>query len=121
MYQVKYPSASAIDKDVVSVSREVFHVPTRSRFVFPNQLRMFKGSDASNVHDEEVGADEIEFSDDEAEAAYKRQLKRKCVFFALCCDAALILLFLDGTGAEEGQSRPAALQLRIHHTSETRK
>jgi hypothetical protein len=38
-----------------------------------------KGSDASNVHDEEVGDDEIEFSDDEAEAMYKRQLKRKYV------------------------------------------
>lgn len=77
MYLIKFPSASAIDTNIVSTSREVFHVPSRSHFVFPSQLRMFKGSDASNVHDEEVGADEMEFSDDEAEAAYKRQLKRK--------------------------------------------
>lgn len=36
-----------------------------------------KGSDASNVHDEEVGEDEVEFSDDEAEAAYKRHRARE--------------------------------------------
>ncbi|EGE09073.1 hypothetical protein TEQG_08139 [Trichophyton equinum CBS 127.97] len=40
-------------------------------------LRGLKGSDASNLHDEEVGDDQIEFSDDEAEAEYKRQLKLK--------------------------------------------
>ena len=77
MYQVKFPSSSSIDKTMVTAGREIFHVPNRSNFVFPNQLRMYKGSDASNLHDEEVGADEIEFSDDEAEAAYKKQLKRK--------------------------------------------
>lgn len=37
---------------------------------------MYKGSDASNVHDEEVNEDELEFSDDEAEQAFKRQRKR---------------------------------------------
>jgi len=37
-------------------------------------LRHLKGSDASNVHDEEVAEDELEFSDDEAEAAHKRAI-----------------------------------------------
>ena len=41
------------------------------------QLRQFKGSDASNVHDEEPGEDEIEFSDDEQEAAHKRALAQR--------------------------------------------
>jgi H/ACA ribonucleoprotein complex non-core subunit NAF1 len=40
-----------------------------------------KGSDASNVHDEEPADDELEFSDDEAEAAYRSHLKRKCGIF----------------------------------------
>ena len=47
-------------------------MPPRSRFVFPSQIKAIKGSDASNIHDEEVNEDEIEFSDDEAEAAYRR-------------------------------------------------
>jgi len=52
-------------------------VPSRSKFVFVDQIKMFKGSDASNVYDEEPAENEIEFSDDEAEAAYRARLKRK--------------------------------------------
>ncbi|RSH93541.1 hypothetical protein EHS25_007899 [Saitozyma podzolica] len=37
----------------------------------------FKGSDASNIYDEEIGEDEIEWSDDEAEAEAKRRRKAK--------------------------------------------
>ncbi|EJC98727.1 NAF1-domain-containing protein [Fomitiporia mediterranea MF3/22] len=77
LYQVKFSSAASIDKSMMSVGREVFHAPRRSHFVFPSQLRKMKGSDASNVHDEEVNEDEMEFSDDEAEAAYRQQRKRK--------------------------------------------
>jgi hypothetical protein len=33
--------------------------------------------DASNMHSEEPADEEIEFSDDEAEAAYRRMSKRK--------------------------------------------
>ncbi|THH06672.1 hypothetical protein EW145_g3926 [Phellinidium pouzarii] len=73
LYQVRFSTADAIDKELVTTSRAVFHVPPRSNFVFPGQLRRMKGSDASNVHDEEINEDDIEFSDDEAEAAYKRQ------------------------------------------------
>ncbi|KAF8203942.1 Gar1/Naf1 RNA binding region-domain-containing protein [Pholiota molesta] len=76
-YQVKFNAAFPLDPERVRVGREVFHVPTRSRFVFVNQIKAFKGSDASNVHDEEPADDELEFSDDEAEAAYKSRLKRK--------------------------------------------
>ena len=64
---------------MVTISREVFHAPRRSHFVFPSQLARMKGSDASNVYDEEVNEDEIEFSDDEAEAAFRQQRKRKYV------------------------------------------
>ena len=52
-------------------------MPTRSNFVFLSQLKRLKGSDASNVHDEEPPEDELEFSDDEAEAAHKRMLKQR--------------------------------------------
>lgn len=45
--------------------------------MFVDRLKLAKGSDASNAHDEEPGEDEVEFSDDEQEAAYKRMLKER--------------------------------------------
>ncbi|KAG5647738.1 hypothetical protein DXG03_008461 [Asterophora parasitica] len=77
MYQVKFNKDFPLDPEKVQTSREVFHVPARSNFVFWSHLKKFKGSDASNVHDEEPAENELEFSDDEAEAAYKSNLKRK--------------------------------------------
>lgn len=46
-------------------------------YVFTQQLRAQKGSDASNVWDEEIGANEMEWSDDEEEQEYKRNLKNE--------------------------------------------
>ncbi|KAJ7897194.1 Gar1/Naf1 RNA binding region-domain-containing protein, partial [Mycena olivaceomarginata] len=77
LYQVKFSASYPLDTEKVQLSRPVFHVPQRSRFVFVSQIKRFKGSDASNMHDEEPADDELEFSDDEAEAAYKRETKRK--------------------------------------------
>lgn len=57
----------------------MFHVPSKSNYVFVQQLRHLKGSDASNVNDEEPGDDELEFSDDEQEAAHKRALAQRYV------------------------------------------
>lgn len=37
----------------------------------------YKGTDASNIYDEEVAEEELEWSDDEAEAAAKRERKHK--------------------------------------------
>lgn len=53
-------------------------------FVFTRDLRKLKGSDASNVWDEEVGAAEMEWSDDEAEMEYKRNQKSEYVHFLSC-------------------------------------
>ena len=55
---------------------KVFYVVTHSTYVFTQTLKAFKGSDASNIHDEEVGEAELEFSDDEAEAEHRRRLKQ---------------------------------------------
>jgi len=60
---------------LISVSQSVYHIPSLSNFVFTSALARMKGSDASNIHDEEPAEHELEFSDDEAEAAYKRQLR----------------------------------------------
>jgi H/ACA ribonucleoprotein complex non-core subunit NAF1 len=69
------PAAEPLPSPYV-VSRHVFHVPERSNFVFIEKLKQLKGSDASNLHDEEpAGNDQLDFSDDEEEARYKRSLK----------------------------------------------
>lgn len=79
LYQVKFGTAFPLNPEHVRVSREVFHVPSRSKFIFVNAIKHLRGSDASNAHDEEPGADELEFSDDEQERAHKRAMDQKCV------------------------------------------
>ncbi|KAK1234818.1 hypothetical protein PQX77_001911 [Marasmius sp. AFHP31] len=77
LYQVRFNSSYPLDPEKVRLSREVFHVPHRSNFVFTRRIAAMKGSDASNMNDEEPAEHELEFSDDEAEAEYKRNLKKK--------------------------------------------
>ncbi|KAF8078940.1 Gar1/Naf1 RNA binding region-domain-containing protein [Lyophyllum atratum] len=77
LYQIKFNTDFQLNPERIQIAQEVFHVPARSNFVFLNYLKRLKGSDASNVHDEEPAENELEFSDDEAEAAYKASLKRK--------------------------------------------
>jgi len=80
LYQVRFNDKFPLDKERAQISRPIFHVPGRSNFVFIDKLRLAKGSDASNAHDEEPGEDEIEFSDDDQEATYKRMLKDRFFF-----------------------------------------
>ena len=84
LYQVKFCNAYPLDPEKMRIGLDVFHVPTRSHFVFLNKIKQIKGSDASNVHDEEPADHELEFSDDEAEAAFKSSLKRKYAYIVLC-------------------------------------
>ncbi|KAG9314103.1 Gar1/Naf1 RNA binding region-domain-containing protein [Chiua virens] len=77
LYQVIFNQHYPLDTSKVWLSREVFHIPQRSHFVFVNQLKDMRGSDASNIHDEEPAEDEIEFSDDEKEAAFRAQRRRR--------------------------------------------
>lgn len=77
LYTVRFPSTTAMEEAGLKLETLVYYVVSHSTFVFTQPLKGLKGSDASNFHDEEAGEDEIEFSDDEAEAAYKRQLKQK--------------------------------------------
>jgi H/ACA ribonucleoprotein complex non-core subunit NAF1 len=79
MYTIRFTNDAAIQEAGLSVpGTAVYYVePPHSTFVFTQPLKSIKGSDASNFHDEEVGDDEMEFSDDEAEAEHKRRLKLK--------------------------------------------
>ncbi|XP_044724071.1 gar1/Naf1 RNA binding domain-containing protein [Hirsutella rhossiliensis] len=77
MYTVRFSSQDEINEFGVQVGTKIFYPVDHASYVFTEPLKSLKGSDASNIHDEEVGADEMEFSDDEKEADYKRALKNK--------------------------------------------
>ena len=74
-YTVRFTNPAAISEAGVSRDTNIFYVAQFATTVFTQPLKAYKGSDASNLHDEEIGDDELEFSDDEAEAEHKRQVK----------------------------------------------
>lgn len=75
-YSVRFTNSTAIAEAGIEEETKIFYVVQHSTTVFTQPLKAFKGSDASNLHDEEVGDDELEFSDDEAEAEHRRQVKQ---------------------------------------------
>ena len=76
LYTIRFTNDAAIQvAGLAEKGTPIFYVEKHSTFVFTQPLKAVKGSDASNVNDEEVGDDEMEFSDDEAEAEHKRQVK----------------------------------------------
>lgn len=77
MYVLKFKNEEEAKGAGLQRGMQVWYPKAHAVFVFPSQLRMEKGSDASNLHDEEVGPDEIEYSDDEQEQAYKREKKNR--------------------------------------------
>ncbi|KAF5022292.1 hypothetical protein F66182_5669 [Fusarium sp. NRRL 66182] len=77
MYTVRFTTDQDIKDLGLQVGQTVFYPVDHASYVFTEPLKNLKGSDASNLHDEEVGDDEMEFSDDEKEAEYKRALKQK--------------------------------------------
>ncbi|KAI1073470.1 NAF1-domain-containing protein [Whalleya microplaca] len=76
-YTAKFTNEEEIKSFGLELGTKVFYPPSHASYVFTQALRGERGTDASNWHDEEVADDEIEFSDDEKEAEYKRQLKAK--------------------------------------------
>ncbi|KAJ3278805.1 hypothetical protein HDU76_009731, partial [Blyttiomyces sp. JEL0837] len=77
LYSIRFNSSDEIDREKYAIGVKVYSAPNLAHFVFTKQLRVQKGSDASNVYDEEVAEDEIEFSDDEQEAEYRRSRKEE--------------------------------------------
>ncbi|KAK4126521.1 NAF1-domain-containing protein [Parathielavia appendiculata] len=77
MYTVGFPSEDEIKALELVAGMPIYYSVEHANYVFTQPLKQEKGTDASNLHDEEVAADEMEFSDDEKEAEYKRQLKMK--------------------------------------------
>ncbi|PRQ69981.1 Gar1/Naf1 RNA binding region-domain containing protein [Rhodotorula toruloides] len=52
-YSIRFPSSAPPDRTVFTISRPVFYSPNLASFVFTRDLRHIKGSDASNIWDEE--------------------------------------------------------------------
>lgn len=77
LYTVYFSSEQEIKDLSLEVGTKLFYPVDHASYVFTEPLKNMKGSDASNLHDEEVGDDEMEFSDDEKEAEYKRAVKQK--------------------------------------------
>ncbi|OAA32195.1 H/ACA ribonucleoprotein complex, subunit Gar1/Naf1 [Moelleriella libera RCEF 2490] len=77
MYTVYFNSAAEIKELGLEIGHGIFYPVDHAHYVFTQPLKNLKGSDASNLHDEEIGDEEMEFSDDEKEAEYKRSLKQK--------------------------------------------
>ncbi|KAF2268439.1 NAF1-domain-containing protein [Lojkania enalia] len=72
-YSVGFNDPSEIASLGITENTCVFYVDDYSTFVFTEPLKAQKFTDASNLHDEETN--EVEFSDDEKEAEYKRKQK----------------------------------------------
>lgn len=77
LYTVRFNTPDEIEDTGVKFGQNIYYVPDHSVYVFTQALKAIKGSDASNIFDEEVGEAEREFSDDEAEAEAKRARKRQ--------------------------------------------
>ncbi|EGX96231.1 snoRNP assembly factor Naf1, putative [Cordyceps militaris CM01] len=77
MYTVRFNSADEMAELGVAVGTTLYYTPAHATFVFTQPLKGLKGSDASNLYDEEAGDEEMEFSDDEKEAEHKRAIKQK--------------------------------------------
>ncbi|KAF4637705.1 hypothetical protein G7Y89_g379 [Cudoniella acicularis] len=76
-YSILFTNDGEIAEAGLSLGTEVFYSAQHSTYVFTQALKAFKGSDASNLHDEEIGEEEMEFSDDEAEMEHKRRVKQQ--------------------------------------------
>jgi H/ACA ribonucleoprotein complex non-core subunit NAF1 len=72
-YSVGFSDPAEISTLGLSKDTPVYFVDEHSTFVFTEPLKAQKFTDASNLHDEEAG--DVEFSDDEKEAEFKRKQK----------------------------------------------
>lgn len=74
-YSLRFPATRLPSPDIFKIGRPIFYIPKMASYVFTKDIRAVKGSDASNVWDEEVGPNEVDWSDDEKEQEYRRSIK----------------------------------------------
>lgn len=73
-YSIRYNDINSINQRQIKLNQEVFYAPketTYTKYVFVQELRALKGSDASWEDDNEPPKCAIDYSDDEEERAAK--------------------------------------------------
>lgn len=78
-YSVRFNDAKEINMEHGKIGASVYYVPAyeKTQIVQTETLRKIKGTDASNVYDEELGEDEMEFSDDEKEMQFRKKKNKE--------------------------------------------
>lgn len=78
-YSVRFNDAKEINQELAKVGTTVYYVPSyrKTQIVETEALKKIKGTDASNVYDEEVDEEDMEFSDDEQEMQFKKKRNRE--------------------------------------------
>ena len=79
-YSIRYNDIHSIHQRQIELNQEVFYAPketTYTKYVFVQELRLLKGSDASWEYDNEPPKFAIDYSDDEQERAAKTLQKQK--------------------------------------------
>lgn len=77
IYTIRFNTLEEAEKFKDKKGTKIFYVESTAEFLSTQQIRQYKGTDASNWHDEEIPEDEQEFSDDEKEALSKKNKKKK--------------------------------------------
>ncbi|KAH6593405.1 hypothetical protein BASA50_007356 [Batrachochytrium salamandrivorans] len=75
-YSTRFNSADEVAASSAAVGAPVFFIQDLAKVVLTQPLLKNKGSDASNLYDEEIGEDEVEYSDDDQEAESRRRRKQ---------------------------------------------
>jgi hypothetical protein len=80
-YSLRFADQATLDALGLRPGMRLYAAVEQANFLSTTAIMQssLRGSDASDFHDEEPPAEELEFSDDEAEAEAKRQRKRECV------------------------------------------
>ena len=74
-YSFGFNDAAELENLGIQKDTPIYYVDEHSTFTETEPIRQQKHTDASNLHDEETN--DVEFSDDEKEAEYKREQKAK--------------------------------------------
>ncbi|KAI3660039.1 hypothetical protein MP638_005317 [Amoeboaphelidium occidentale] len=77
LYSIRFNSVEEIDKERAKLGEPIFRADSEeySKVVLPAKLKAFKGTDASNIYDEEIPEEEQDYSDDEKEREAKSKKK----------------------------------------------
>ena len=78
-YAVRFGKTRRPDMERCKPGTKVFMAVEHTTFVRMDQVMLDRGSDASNIYDEEPAPEELDYSDDEEEARAKSLLKQQFV------------------------------------------